>query len=94
MRLIGRGIARLNGHGKGDHYINIKIHLPKYEIILFVVNYCWFKYSSALQVFDQPWIYEIRELSTTKNLRSGNCQKKILNLTIFLGMSHELKSVT
>ncbi|XP_057313311.1 dnaJ homolog subfamily A member 3, mitochondrial-like isoform X2 [Hydractinia symbiolongicarpus] len=30
MRLIGRGIARLNGHGKGDHYINIKIHLPKY----------------------------------------------------------------
>jgi len=30
MRLIGRGVPHLNGHGKGDHYINIKIHLPKY----------------------------------------------------------------
>jgi DnaJ family protein A protein 3 len=30
MRLIGKGIARLNGHGKGDHFVNIKIQLPKY----------------------------------------------------------------
>jgi len=30
MRLIGKGITRLNGHGKGDHFVNIKIQLPKY----------------------------------------------------------------
>jgi len=30
MRLIGKGISRLNGHGKGDHFVNIKIQLPKY----------------------------------------------------------------
>jgi len=30
MRRIGKGITRLNGHGKGDHFINIKIQLPKY----------------------------------------------------------------
>jgi len=30
MRRIGKGIPRLNGHGKGDHYVNIKIQLPKY----------------------------------------------------------------
>ncbi|XP_047125587.1 dnaJ homolog subfamily A member 3, mitochondrial isoform X1 [Hydra vulgaris] len=30
MRLIGKGIPRLNGHGNGDHYLQIKIHLPKY----------------------------------------------------------------
>ncbi|XP_066926242.1 dnaJ homolog subfamily A member 3, mitochondrial-like isoform X2 [Clytia hemisphaerica] len=30
MRLTGKGIQRLNGFGKGDHYLNIKIHLPKY----------------------------------------------------------------
>ena len=29
MRLTGKGIQRLNGFGKGDHYLNIKIHLPK-----------------------------------------------------------------
>jgi len=30
LRLLSKGIARLNGYGKGDHYIQIKIHLPKY----------------------------------------------------------------
>jgi len=30
MRLIGKGITRLNGYGKGDHFVNIKIQLPKY----------------------------------------------------------------
>jgi len=29
-RLTGQGIPRLNGHGRGDHYVNIKIQLPKY----------------------------------------------------------------
>lgn len=29
MRLVGKGIPRLNGIGRGDHYINFKVHLPK-----------------------------------------------------------------
>ncbi|CAH3171002.1 unnamed protein product, partial [Porites evermanni] len=30
LRLSGRGIPRLNGMGKGDHFVNFKIHIPKY----------------------------------------------------------------
>lgn len=30
IRMIGKGIPRLNGYGKGDHYMHIKIHLPKF----------------------------------------------------------------
>merc|ERR1712142_957386 len=30
MRLVGKGIPRLNGLGKGDHMVNIKIKLPKH----------------------------------------------------------------
>ncbi|PFX19873.1 DnaJ-like subfamily A member 3, mitochondrial [Stylophora pistillata] len=30
LRLSGRGIQRLNGMGKGDHFVNFKIHIPKY----------------------------------------------------------------
>jgi len=30
MRLIGKGIPRLNGYGKGDHLLNIKIKLPRH----------------------------------------------------------------
>ncbi|XP_078369632.1 dnaJ homolog subfamily A member 3, mitochondrial-like isoform X2 [Oculina patagonica] len=30
IRLSGRGIPRLNGMGKGDHFVNFKIHIPKY----------------------------------------------------------------
>nr|XP_058949448.1 dnaJ homolog subfamily A member 3, mitochondrial-like [Pocillopora verrucosa] len=30
LRLSGRGIQRLNGVGKGDHFVNFKIHIPKY----------------------------------------------------------------
>lgn len=30
LRLIGKGIRRLNGSGRGDHYVNIKVHLPKF----------------------------------------------------------------
>jgi len=30
MRLTGKGIARLNGLGKGDHFVHFKIHVPKY----------------------------------------------------------------
>lgn len=30
LRLIGKGIRRLNGKGRGDHYVNIKVHLPKF----------------------------------------------------------------
>ena len=29
MRLSGRGIPRLNGYGSGDHYVHIKISIPK-----------------------------------------------------------------
>ena len=29
LRLSGRGIPRLNGMGKGDHFVNFKIHIPK-----------------------------------------------------------------
>eukprot|EP00112_Aurelia_sp_Birch-Aquarium-sp1_P022497 Seg636.2 transcript_id=Seg636.2/GoldUCD/mRNA.D3Y31 product="DnaJ subfamily A member 3 mitochondrial" protein_id=Seg636.2/GoldUCD/D3Y31 len=30
MKLIGKGIPRLNGYGRGDHYVHIKIYIPKY----------------------------------------------------------------
>jgi len=30
IRMIGKGIPRLNGYGRGDHYIHIKIHLPRF----------------------------------------------------------------
>ena len=29
LRLSGRGIPRLNGMGKGDHYVTFNIHIPK-----------------------------------------------------------------
>ena len=29
IRLSGRGIPRLNGYGSGDHYVHIKIQIPK-----------------------------------------------------------------
>ncbi|KAK3755697.1 hypothetical protein QZH41_008940, partial [Actinostola sp. cb2023] len=30
MRLSGRGIPRVDGLGRGDHYVSFKIHIPKY----------------------------------------------------------------
>ncbi|XP_031573759.1 dnaJ homolog subfamily A member 3, mitochondrial-like isoform X2 [Actinia tenebrosa] len=30
MRLSNRGIPRIDGHGRGDHYVSFKIHIPKY----------------------------------------------------------------
>jgi len=30
MRLIGKGIPRLNGYGKGDHYVTVKVHVSMY----------------------------------------------------------------
>eukprot|EP00794_Sanderia_malayensis_P006778 gene6778-7541_t len=30
FRMTGRGIPRLNGYGKGDHYVHVKIYIPKY----------------------------------------------------------------
>ncbi|XP_020906435.1 dnaJ homolog subfamily A member 3, mitochondrial isoform X1 [Exaiptasia diaphana] len=30
MRLSGRGIPRVDGLGKGDHFVSFKIHIPKY----------------------------------------------------------------
>ena len=30
IRLSGRGIPRLNGYGSGDHYVHIKIQIPKW----------------------------------------------------------------
>lgn len=32
IKLVGKGIPRLNGYGKGDHYLHIKIYIPKYAI--------------------------------------------------------------
>ncbi|XP_032231954.2 dnaJ homolog subfamily A member 3, mitochondrial isoform X2 [Nematostella vectensis] len=30
MRLTGRGVPRIDGLGKGDHYVSFKVHIPKY----------------------------------------------------------------
>ncbi|XP_065058168.1 dnaJ homolog subfamily A member 3, mitochondrial-like isoform X1 [Rhopilema esculentum] len=30
IKLVGKGIPRLNGYGRGDHYIHVKIYIPKY----------------------------------------------------------------
>jgi len=30
IKIIGKGIPRLNGYGRGDHYVHIKIYIPKY----------------------------------------------------------------
>lgn len=32
MRLSGRGIPRVDGLGRGDHFVNFKIHIPKYVL--------------------------------------------------------------
>lgn len=29
IRLAGRGITRLDGNGLGDHYVHLKIRVPK-----------------------------------------------------------------
>lgn len=29
IRLGGKGIARVNGYGYGDHYVHIKVKVPK-----------------------------------------------------------------
>lgn len=29
IRLSGKGIARMNSYGYGDHYVHIKIRIPK-----------------------------------------------------------------
>lgn len=33
IRLSGKGIPRVSGYGYGDHYIHIKIKVPKYDIL-------------------------------------------------------------
>lgn len=29
IRLAGKGIARVSGYGFGDHYVHVKIKIPK-----------------------------------------------------------------
>lgn len=33
IRLSGKGIPRVSGYGYGDHYIHVKIRVPKYDTV-------------------------------------------------------------